>query len=104
MPGWWSGSTSEVKCVAAFVSPAGDARPALAVEPDHWPVDTGVQLAAQAVVQVEGFQVGQQRHGGERTQTPASDSCGAQQTALCSPDRTLVTGESTSWTSRAFGM
>jgi hypothetical protein len=41
-----------VKCVAV-VSTAGDPRAALAVEPDDRPLDTGVQHAALAVVQVE---------------------------------------------------
>jgi hypothetical protein len=61
MPGWWGGSTCDVKC-AAFVSTAGDPRAALAVEPDHRPLDAGLQLAALAVVQEEGVQLGQQRH------------------------------------------
>jgi hypothetical protein len=62
MAGWWGDSTVEVKYVAV-VSTAGDPCPALAVEPDHHAVDVGVQLAAPAVVQVEGVQLGQQGHG-----------------------------------------
>ena len=62
MPGWWGGSAVGVKRLAV-VSTSGDPRSALAVEPDHRPVDACVQLAAQPVVREEGVQLGQHRHG-----------------------------------------
>jgi hypothetical protein len=49
MPGWWGGSSVDVNCVAV-VSTAGDPRPALAVEPDHRPIDAAVQIAAAPVL------------------------------------------------------
>src|SRR4030095_4428023 len=61
MPGWWGDSTVEVKYVAV-VSTAGDPRSALAADPDHRPIDAGVQSAAAAVINVEGVQLGQEAH------------------------------------------
>ena len=61
MQGWSGGSAVEVKNVAVVSTP-GDPRSALAVEPDHHAVDAGVQLAAPAVVHVEGVQLGQHAH------------------------------------------
>jgi len=40
----------------------------VALHPSHSPIDAGLQLAAPAVVQVEGVQLGQQAHGGSLPQ------------------------------------
>lgn len=45
----------------------GHAGSAVAADPDHRPIDAGAQLAAPAVVQVEGVQLDQQGHGRERS-------------------------------------
>jgi hypothetical protein len=39
---------------------SSDPRPALAVEPDHRPIDAGFQIRAQPVVREEGVQLGQE--------------------------------------------
>ena len=51
-------STVEVKYVAV-VSTAGDPRPALAVEPDHRPIDAAVQIAAAPVLGEEVLEPGE---------------------------------------------
>jgi hypothetical protein len=49
------------------VHPPHDRGAAFAVHPDSRPIHTGLQLAAPAVVQVEGVQLDQQGHGRERS-------------------------------------
>jgi hypothetical protein len=60
------------------IEPPRHARPALALEPDHVAFDAAVQLAAPAVLGVEGVQLGQQGHGDALTRRRQRSSATAQ--------------------------
>ena len=57
MPGWWGCSSVDVK-YGAVVSTSGDPRSALAVEPDHRPIDAAVQIAPAPVLGEEVLEPG----------------------------------------------